>query len=218
MTRDTIFITTGPGYEPLDQVRRLTNFSTGKLGTGLGNFLADRGYRVICFAGETRTFREPNRAEAVVEFGTGRDLLDRLREWSGKESPRALFHVAALGDFQVADIHDAQGRKLEGAKIPSREGELVLRLKPAPKVIPHLRGLFPAARIVGWKYELEGDAARALRHAAEQIAENRTDACVVNGRAYGPGFGLVGAGDGCRHADGPGELYTLLESHLLARE
>ena len=32
-------VTAGPTYEPMDNVRRLTNFSTGKLGTELANFL-----------------------------------------------------------------------------------------------------------------------------------------------------------------------------------
>ena len=32
-------VTAGPTFEPLDDVRRLTNFSTGRLGTELANFL-----------------------------------------------------------------------------------------------------------------------------------------------------------------------------------
>ena len=40
-------VTAGPTYEPLDDVRRLTNFSTGRLGTELANFLAARGHTVI---------------------------------------------------------------------------------------------------------------------------------------------------------------------------
>ena len=38
-------VTCGPTYEPLDEVRRLTNFSTGRLGTELANYLvAHYGY------------------------------------------------------------------------------------------------------------------------------------------------------------------------------
>src|SRR5947209_3565355 len=39
-------VTAGPTYESLDEVRRLTNFSTGKLGSELANFLAARGHTV----------------------------------------------------------------------------------------------------------------------------------------------------------------------------
>ena len=37
-------VTAGPTYEPLDEVRRLTNFSTGRLGTELANTLTRHGH------------------------------------------------------------------------------------------------------------------------------------------------------------------------------
>ncbi|HYG35630.1 MAG TPA: phosphopantothenoylcysteine decarboxylase, partial [Clostridia bacterium] len=40
-------VTAGPTYESLDNVRRLTNFSTGRLGSELVNFLTERGHEVI---------------------------------------------------------------------------------------------------------------------------------------------------------------------------
>ena len=40
-------ITAGPTFEPLDEVRRLTNFSSGKLGSQLADFLAAQGHRVL---------------------------------------------------------------------------------------------------------------------------------------------------------------------------
>ena len=46
-----------------------------------------------------------------------------------------------------------------------------------------------SARLIGWKYELNGTRADALAKAWKQLRENGTDACVVNGRAYGTGFG-----------------------------
>src|SRR5687768_14363623 len=35
-------ITAGPTYEPLDEVRRLTNFSTGRLGSELATYLTSQ--------------------------------------------------------------------------------------------------------------------------------------------------------------------------------
>ena len=49
-------VTAGPTFEPLDDVRRLTNFSTGRLGTELANFLAARGHKVTLLIGETATY------------------------------------------------------------------------------------------------------------------------------------------------------------------
>jgi phosphopantothenoylcysteine decarboxylase/phosphopantothenate--cysteine ligase len=53
-----------------------------------------------------------------------------------------------------------------------------------------MRVLFPTSILVGWKYELVGTREDALAKAKRQIEENRTDACVVNGRAFGSGFGF----------------------------
>jgi phosphopantothenoylcysteine synthetase/decarboxylase len=49
-------VTAGPTYEPLDDVRRITNFSTGRLGTELANFLAARGHHVILLIGVMSTY------------------------------------------------------------------------------------------------------------------------------------------------------------------
>ena len=40
-------VTAGPTYESLDEVRRLTNFSTGRLGAQLARFLGERGEFVV---------------------------------------------------------------------------------------------------------------------------------------------------------------------------
>ena len=79
-------------------------------------------------------------------------------------------------------------------KSPTRSGELTLTLEPTVKVLPRLRAIFPKAKIVGWKYELDGTRDNALALAARQIAECHTDACVVNGAAWGAGFGFVETG------------------------
>jgi phosphopantothenoylcysteine decarboxylase/phosphopantothenate--cysteine ligase len=102
-------------------------------------------------------------------------------------APNAIFHAAALCDFQVADIEGVAGMK----KIPTRDGALTLHLEPAPKILPRLREWFPGAFIVGWKYELDGDRPAALAKGGAQIRECHINACVVNGAAYGEGFGIL---------------------------
>ena len=43
-----VIVTGGPSYERIDQVRRLTNFSTGEPGVHLSNELAHAGFEVLC--------------------------------------------------------------------------------------------------------------------------------------------------------------------------
>ncbi len=183
-----VIVTTGPSYEPIDEVRRLTNFSTGELGVLLANQLVAAGFQVDCLRGEAATFPGPLMGCQRLPFTTNDDLLRQLTGLSQSKTVHAIFQVAALCDFKVKQAVDDSGAATSSAKIESRGGGLTLRLEPAAKVIRELRRLFPAACIVGWKYELAGTRAEALAKAWRQIRENRTDACVLNGRAWGDGF------------------------------
>jgi phosphopantothenoylcysteine decarboxylase/phosphopantothenate--cysteine ligase len=182
-------ITCGPAHAPIDSVRRITNFATGEIGTILSQEFAARGFQVVCFRGEGSTAPAPEGVE-VRGFTTNESLAHGIREL--QRSPDVIFQAAALCDFEVADIGGVEIKN----KLTSRSDQVVLTLRPAPKILPTLRGLFPAAKIVGWKYELDGSQTDALACAYRQLAECRTDACVVNGSAYGVGFGIVLAGTG----------------------
>jgi phosphopantothenoylcysteine decarboxylase/phosphopantothenate--cysteine ligase len=185
-----MIVTCGPSYEPLDEVRRLTNFSTGSLGFLLSTRLSEAGFDVICLKGELSTSTEPLVASQIRTFSTNASLLGHLEELSKAGDVGAVFHVAALCDYRVTAIKGSDGRNVAAAKIPSRAGRLTLELEPAVKVISHLRPLFPKSFLVGWKYELNGTRENAVAAALAQIKQNGTDACVVNGRAFGPGFGI----------------------------
>lgn len=137
---------------------------------------------VVCFRGTGATFPAPE--SDVRPFTTNASLAQALERLEFR--PDVLFHAAALSDFVVDTIAGGSGRKLQ-----SRAGEIQLTLRPAPKILPRLREWFPAASIVGWKYELDGDRESVRARGLEQISEADTDACVLNGAAYGTGFGLL---------------------------
>jgi len=185
-----VIVTVGPSFEPIDKVRRLTNFSTGELGVLLSDQLARVGHDVFCFKGTASTFPGPTSRCQVHSFDTNDDLLGLLSDIRANHDIGAVFHVAALCDYKVKKVVDDQGRACESPKIETRSGAITLQLEPAAKVIARLRDLFPKCILVGWKYELVGTRDEALAKAGSQMTENRTDACVVNGDAYGNGFGF----------------------------
>jgi phosphopantothenoylcysteine decarboxylase/phosphopantothenate--cysteine ligase len=208
-------VTAGPTYEPLDDVRRLTNFSTGRLGTTLANYLAARGHGVILLLGEQATYAGERRAQRVESFSTAADLRAKLKTLAAKKVD-AIFHAAAVGDFSFGRIFapHAANKLVEiksAGKIPTRQGKLLVELLPAPKIIAELRGLFPRTKIVGWKFEVDGKRAEAVEAARRQIAECSTDLCVVNGPAYGEGFGLAGKKGDSAHLGNPPLLFDALE-------
>ena len=180
-------ITCGPAFEPLDNVRRITNSSTGELGAVLAEACLRAGWDVVCFRGEASTFPPPAGVD-VRPFSTNGSLAAALR--SLERPPALVLHAAALCDFVLESIEGADG----AAKLDSRSGPIRLTLRPAEKILPRIRTWFPDSRIIGWKFELDGMREQAIARASAQILEARTDACVVNGAAYGPGFALLAPG------------------------
>jgi phosphopantothenoylcysteine decarboxylase/phosphopantothenate--cysteine ligase len=155
-------------------------------------------------------------AETVTlrRFTTNDDLFAKFQALAAEGGVDAILHAAALCDYEVDTVLDEEGRAQNAAKIPSRAGALTLRLRPARKVLPALRDLFPNARIVGWKYELVGTREDALAAGVRQLAEARTNLCVVNGAAYGSGFGLLESSGSLAQTRGSEELCALLLSTL----
>jgi phosphopantothenoylcysteine decarboxylase/phosphopantothenate--cysteine ligase len=207
-------VTAGPTYEPLDDVRRLTNFSTGRLGTELAKYLIERGHDVKLLLGDMASFREATNAEI---FTTTSDLRERLQKFTS-QPPDAVFHAAAVNDFGFGRVwaRSVQGelKELQAGKYSTREGTLLAELVPTPKVIAELRQWFPVARLVGWKYEVDGTREDVIRKAEKQLAVCLTDASVANGPAYGDGFGLVEGVGEFKHFGDKVALFAALEKFL----
>ncbi|MEY2465668.1 MAG: phosphopantothenate---cysteine ligase [Verrucomicrobiota bacterium] len=210
-------VTAGPTYETLDNVRRLTNFSTGRLGTELANFLVERGHEVTLMIGEQSTYNGARNAQRIETFSTTEDLRDWLQAQSHR-TVNAVFHAAAVSDFKFGKIwrRSPKGEltEVKSGKISTRQGTLLAELVPTLKIIGSLRDWFPKARLVGWKYEVDGDRADVIRAAEKQLAESVTDFCVANGRAYGEGFGLVNPSGNCVHLPNATALFRALEKFI----
>jgi len=209
-----VIVTCGPSYEPVDEVRRITNFSTGELGVLLSTAFATAGFETICLRGVAATHSATPAGASVRSFTTNDDLAGQLRALGESGDVAGVFHAAALCDYRVRRVEDASGCAVEGAKIASRSGALTIQLEPATKLIAHLREWFPASAIVGWKYELDGLSSDAIGKAHRQVIDNHTDACLVNGRAYGDGFGFVQSSGCLGHLTDKQRLCAFLVSWL----
>jgi phosphopantothenoylcysteine decarboxylase/phosphopantothenate--cysteine ligase len=210
-------VTAGPTYEPLDNVRRLTNFSTGRLGTELAAFLAARGHSVTLLLGEQATYRAPSATHKTEEFSTTANLMSQLQTLS-RANIDAVFHAAAVSDYSFGKIwlrsSSGEMAEIKSGKIATRDGSLLAELVPTPKIIANLRDWYPSARLIGWKFEVDGNRASVAQLAERQVAECHTNASVANGRAYGEGFGLVTGAGKCAHLADKPALFTALETFV----
>jgi phosphopantothenoylcysteine decarboxylase/phosphopantothenate--cysteine ligase len=134
------------------------------------------------------------------------DLGKALEELSLEEHVDALYHTAAVSDFYLP--FPVRG------KIPTENGALTLTLEPTPKLLPLMHGWFPNARITGWKFEASGDRSTAVAAASTQILKCSSEACVLNGPAYGDGFGYLLKDGTIRHFSRRHELCDFLAETL----
>ena len=174
-------ITAGATVEPIDEVRRLTNQSTGRLGCGFADTLCRAGHRVTLLLSETALHSPRSKKVRVLRFDTTKNLAEQMRATAALKV-KAIFHAAAVSDFCVK-------KPLKG-KVSSTK-KLKLELSPTSKIIRQLRKWHPNALLVGWKYEVEGSRDSAISAARAQIKTCKTNACIANGPAYGEGFAVV---------------------------
>jgi phosphopantothenoylcysteine decarboxylase/phosphopantothenate--cysteine ligase len=140
-----VIVIGGAAREAIDEVRSVTNESSGTTAVALANQAYYRGAEVELWAGALRVPVPswiPHTPWRSVE-----DLLALARQRrSALGAAAAVLVPAALSDFTL---------ERRPGKIPSREHEsLTLTLRRAPKVLPELRRLAPAPTVlVAFKLE-----------------------------------------------------------------
>jgi phosphopantothenoylcysteine synthetase/decarboxylase len=130
-----LLITAGPTWVPLDSVRHLANFSTGRMGATLAREATAAGWTVTLTYGPGRhplTAEDRERME-VVDYTTFDELHGLVQERVGSRSYTGMIHAAAVSDYVPAE-------RVEG-KIDSNAPELVVRLVRAPKIVDEVKRL-----------------------------------------------------------------------------
>lgn len=123
-----ILVTFGGTQEPIDQVRFLSNASTGATGAQIADTLTELGFDVTCLHAENALRPQlPCRMESFVSFV---DFEKSLQNLLSSENYSAVVHAAALSDFSP--------EKVNPGKLSSDQ-DLHLRLKKNPKLVNHLR-------------------------------------------------------------------------------
>jgi phosphopantothenoylcysteine decarboxylase/phosphopantothenate--cysteine ligase len=200
-----VLLIAGPASVFLDRARVLTNLSTGKTGTALAETLRKYRHHITLWYGTGATHPLPTGLHSSERFQTIHDL-EKLLQKGDLAKFGGILLPAALPDYDLASAHDLAGNKLSRDKWPGHLEGIRLELKPAPRVLNKIRSLAPVAKIVGWKWEAEGTRSDLQRSAREQIEECRTDACVLNGPAFGEGYLFMPKGGEPVRCTHPAEL------------
>lgn len=171
-----ILITCGPTWVPIDDVRVISNTSSGSLGHTCAKICLEKGARV--------TLLEGPGTGALTETGIRRvkfHFLNELEDLLKKELLReydVVIHAAAVSDFKLK-------RPFSG-KLSSKPKELTLTLVPAKKLINLIKKISPKCFLVGFKMEPRYHQERLMKKARELLQRSQCDAVVAN--ALNPGY------------------------------
>jgi phosphopantothenoylcysteine decarboxylase/phosphopantothenate--cysteine ligase len=160
-----ILLTAGPTRALIDDVRYLTNASSGRMAKALAEAALARGHTVTIVSGPVQV-AYPKRARVVPVVTTAEMLAAALAEL-----PDCDGVIAAAAPCDFAPLQQVSG------KIPRAGSGLTLRLAPTPDVIATLAREAPHDHwFVAFALEPGADPRRAF----EKIEAKRCDLIVVN--------------------------------------
>lgn len=160
-----ILLTAGPTRAYLDDVRYLTNASSGRMAAALATAAINRGHEVTIVSGPVQV-GYPRRARVIPVVTTAEMLAAALAELPACDG---VIAAAAPCDFEPA--------ARQPGKMPRAGAGLTLELRPTPDVIATLASQAPADRwFVAFALEPGADPERAFA----KIEAKRCDLIVVN--------------------------------------
>jgi len=166
MTNKRFLIIGGSSAEAIDDVRIITNRSSGKTAVTLAKSVFYRGAYIELWYGCSKE-PVPNYIK-TVNFESVEDIVKLLKTRDIKNFD-VIILCAALSDYTP--------KKIEG-KISSNEKKLILEMSPSTKIISMLREKTPNSILIGFK--LEKNSNNLQDKAYSLLKKNNLDYVIAN--------------------------------------
>ena len=194
-----VIITAGGTSERIDNVRKITNSSSGKLGVAIANHLLEKDEEVfIYYVCSKSSLRPSDPRVQIIEVEGTIDLKNKIEGLLTTNQIDVFIHSMAVSDYTTDYVTTVDRIKesvrknpnlddafknievISGNKISSYEDNLVIVLKPTPKIISLIKTLSPATYLVGFKL-LDGVSKEELIKVASKLRDkNKCDLVVAN--------------------------------------
>ncbi len=197
-----VLVTGGGTTAPIDDVRTITNLSTGHFAAAISENCLARGAQVWHLHAPSANLPLLRRARFDLDTTDPGAELDRLRRlhetWTTlrdrlhpvplrrgtvAEYSETLRHLLSTQPFDVAflamAVSDFEPVPVTG-KVSSAEEELLVRCRRTPKVIRFVRDWSPSIYLVGFKLLSRTSPTELIRRAEASGRANRADLTVAN--------------------------------------
>jgi phosphopantothenoylcysteine decarboxylase/phosphopantothenate--cysteine ligase len=171
LLKKKVLVTAGPTLEYIDPIRVITNRSSGKMGVAIAEEALRRGADVTLIYG--RGTVSPPAGVRVINVETTEEMYNALMEELSSQKYDIVIASAAAADF-------APEKPFE-RKISTRAAsELILKLKPTPKIIEAVKKLSPKTFLVAFKAEYMLSDEEIVESAYKTLKASNADLIVAN--------------------------------------
>jgi len=164
-----ILITAGRTIEPIDPVRYISNYSTGKMGFAVAEEASMKDCRVTLISGPT--FLKPPDGVKYIPVTTAKDMADAVK----KEFPKndALIMTAAVSDYRPAEF--------SSSKMKREKDKIRIELVKNEDILESIGKKKGKKITVGFSLETESEVSNSIK----KLKKKNLDFIVVNNPLIG---------------------------------
>ena len=171
-----ILVTAGPTRQPIDAVRYLSNYSSGKMGFEIAKAAYLRGAEVVLITGPSAL--QHRKGVTRIDVETGDEMLDAVKK--NMKGINAAIMSAAVSDFKPKAVMKHKIKKEETEK------EYNLELIKTTDILGYMGKNKKGFRLVGFALETDN----GLENAKKKLKYKNLDMIVLNDpNVEGAGFG-----------------------------
>lgn len=206
-----ILITAGGTSEPIDNVRRIANTGTGRLGSLIADaFASESSVDQIFYICARDSVRPSSKQVTCIEIQSVADLQAAVTEITKNHSIHGVIHSMAVSDYKVRSVStveslasflqnsipdsgdlqekikhgmDSTDFRASTGKLSSQMKSPLLLLEPTPKILPLFRQMAPESVIVGFKLLSHVSEEELLDTAHRLLVKNHCDFVLANDSA-----------------------------------
>lgn len=190
-----IVITSGGTSEKIDMVRKITNSSSGRLGSIIADKFTNDNVYYIC---AKNSIKPQNKNIKIIEIEGTKDLESAVKDILINNKIDVFIHSMAVSDYMVDYVTTStllndnfnntnlkeylknNQAKLTDKKISSYEEDLIIRLIKTPKIIHMIKELSPSTLLIGFKLLDDVSKEELIDVAIKLKDKNNCDYVVAN--------------------------------------
>ena len=199
-----IIITAGGTSEKIDNVRKITNNSSGKLGYVIADKLIEmcaNKIDIIYYVCSKNSFKPKHNKIKIIEISDTNELEMTVRNLLLNNAVDYFIHSMAVSDYTVDYVTTAESLALSinnnvnenildlicyhkdilnDNKISSNKNNLIIKLRKTPKIISMIKKINPNIYLVGFKLLDNVDEKDLINTALKLKNKNNCDIVVAN--------------------------------------